>query len=192
MTYKGNDSVILESTLLSMLLVELHENSFLGSESYSQMSFSTYKEIGPCIKDALSQVTLYNGAFIQTQLYMLLVVPFEALKESEDKSLFETKIKDTINSYVRKIAIDTKSTYESDKKEVNYYRHIRNAVSHSKVVYNHENPNSNRIISVSFHDNKKKQKKCSFTIDLNDIIGLIIELQIANVVFYQNKEKNQA
>ena len=84
-----------------------------------------------------------------------------------------------LNVLIGSIQSKTESNYNSDKSEVDYLRHIRNAVAHARVEFV---PG----VSVTFLDKRGKNEKCEITIPLNKIGLLLKDLQTLFLTYIQN------
>ena len=103
----------------------------MESDYYKQLSFSNKN-----IKNILTQFGLRNPATMQMMLYALLTVPRETLSRTA-YSVLETYV-ERINPLVSTlIETETMSTYDNEDscEKIDYFRHIRNAVAHSKCNY---------------------------------------------------------
>ena len=130
-TISQEESLLLQCLATTSLLGELSNANFLESDYYKQLSFSNKN-----IKNILTQFGLRNPATMQMMLYALLTVPRETLSRTA-YSVLETYV-ERINPLVSTlIETETMSTYDNEDscEKIDYFRHIRNAVAHSKCNY---------------------------------------------------------
>lgn len=130
-TISQEESLLLQCLATTSLLGELSNANFLESDYYKQLSFSNKN-----IKNILTQFGLRNPATMQMMLYALLTVPRETLPRTA-YSVLETYV-ERINPLVSTlIETETISTYDNEDscEKIDYFRHIRNAVAHSKCNY---------------------------------------------------------
>ena len=123
------DSLLLQCWASTGLIERLSCCNFFSSELYSKLSLSELQ------RWTLQNSGIGNPAMLQMMLYALLVIP----KEVSDRNSEEYKhIQIIFNDTAIKIAEDgTTSTYnkEDNIRKIDYYRHIRNALSHSRCKY---------------------------------------------------------
>lgn len=172
----AEESMFLQSLAMTSLFIALFRNDFLESDYFNELSLGNL-----AIKDVLKKSGIGNPAAMQMMLYALLVVPKELLPEES-----YGKMKD-INSFVSKwVEKETFSNYggEDDVEKIDYLRHIRNAVAHSKCSY----LNENEINYVIFSD-KKLQKECSIKIKCSRVDEIINWLQIFLIKCYNEQHK---
>ena len=130
-TISQEESLLLQCLATTSLLGELSNANFLESDYYKQLSFSNKN-----IKNILTQFGLRNPATMQMMLYASLTVPRETLSRTA-YSVLETYV-ERINPLVSTlIETETMSTYDNEDscEKIDYFRHIRNAVAHSKCNY---------------------------------------------------------
>lgn len=158
-------SIICQSLATTSLIAELYNSNFFDSEFYKEMPLANeYKEI-------IRISGIGNPSMLQMMLYSLLVIPKEKLKLIADNAL------DNINDEIEKLVENENnlSTYKSDKKKVDYLRHIRNAVSHSNTKYFI----NNQICYVTFYDkDNRTNEKCSFNMKTENVGKLLEILQM--------------
>ena len=157
------DDLLLQSSIMYALLAELHNDRFVTSDYFEKMNFSE-----PWFKTRLQKNGVGNKGFVMIALYSLLVLPKEVILNI-DPTEYEN-----IREFVKKHARNITSTYESDIPNVDFIRHIRNAVAHANValgpndviIFSDKNPrNSNSI----------EEFKCELPID--KLIDLLPKLQ---------------
>jgi hypothetical protein len=157
------DDLLLQSSIMYALLAELHNDRFVTSDYFEKMNFSE-----PWFKTRLQKNGVGNKGFVMIALYSLLVLPKEVILNI-DPTEYEN-----IREFVKKHARNITSTYKSDIQNVDFIRHIRNAVAHANValgpndviIFSDKNPrNSNSI----------EEFKCELPID--KLIDLLPKLQ---------------
>ena len=162
-------SLFSQTLATTSLIKELIDSSFLESDYYKNIKF---KDNNDQFKYILKESGLDNPACLQMFLYALLVVPREILVDKNN--LYYEKCKDNFNKLcLELIESSTTTTYKKEKDifEINYYIHIRNAVSHARCYY--ETINGNRY--VKFVDIKPENRKefCEIIIQTTNINKLI-------------------
>lgn len=162
------DSILLQSLANVSLLAELSNNDFLNSSYFHELKFKN-----KYFKEILILSGIGNPAMMQMMLYSLLVVVKEILSGEVNHDLDQDISR--INKLMAELTEeDTYSTYnkESKKKDINYFKHIRNAVAHSNCKYITENQKN----YVIFFD-KYNKKECIIKIECNKVGILLEELQ---------------
>ena len=163
----STQSLIIQAIVSTTFLAELQNSNFLDSEYFKNMHFDneSYKAI-------LKQSGIGNPAVLQFALYSYLVIPKELLNREEYGPI--TFLHKNIDNYISTIIEKkTYSTYpkESSAKTIKYCNHIRNAIAHSRTVYETEN----NISYVTFIDERQRDKcKCEIKIKtqyVGEIIG---------------------
>lgn len=128
------ENLVLQTYYTTSLLAELKNNNFIGSEFFESMNFGQ-----ACIKDELKRIDVDNQGALLMVLYSLLVVPRELTgkkyKQEQEK----------LNKIFASRATKVQTTYASDSPDVDFFRHIRNAVAHARVEFS---PG----VSVTFRD----------------------------------------
>ncbi len=163
----STQSIIIQAIVSTTFLAELHNSNFLDSEYFKSMHFDneSYKAI-------LKQSGIGNPAVMQFALYSYLVIPRELLsrEEYEPISFLHKNIDNYIATIVEK---ETYSSYprESTINSIKYCNHIRNAIAHSKTVYETEGNTS----YVTFIDERKRDNcKCEIKLKthyIGEILG---------------------
>jgi hypothetical protein len=133
-------NLILQSYITISLISELRNNGFLESEFFGQMKFGS-----PWIKDALMKIGADNQGSALMALYAMLVIPRQLIFEEYPEKV------EAIQNFLRSNAQNTKTTYKSDTPKIDFLRHIRNAVSHSRVSFREKDV-------VIFYDQYKDQE----------------------------------
>ena len=121
-------------------------------------------------------------------LYALLVIPREILTRTSYQTL-KTHIK-RINPLVYSLIEkeETISNYngEIETKNINYFKHIRNAIAHSKCHY-YTNENKNY---VNFFDNTQdNSKQCHIKIECYKVEYILVELQRLIMEYYNDNHQ---
>lgn len=175
----ANEEILLLQCLsTTALLGELANDNFLESEYFKKLTFSNEN-----CKTILEQSGLGNPATMQMMLYALLIVPKELLSRSEYRNL-ETYVEKINLSVPSIIEQGTYSTYKGEKslEKINYFRHIRNAVAHSKCEYINENAEN----YVVFEDNLGEQN-CGIKMKCCNVGYLLMELQKLIMTYYNER-----
>ena len=163
----STQSLIIQAIVSTTFLAELQNSNFLDSEYFKNMHFDneSYKAI-------LKQSGIGNPAVLQFSLYSYLVIPKELLNREEYEPI--TFLHKNIDNYISTIVEkETYSTYskESSVKTIKYCNHIRNAIAHSRTMYEIEN----NISYVTFIDERQRDKcRCEIKMKtqyVGEIIG---------------------
>ena len=165
MTMKPENSLLLQCLATTSFLAELSNARFLESEYFERLY------LNPMYKVILKESTLGNPATMQSMLYILLVIPREALSNTT----FRTKYAGKINQKARELIEEgTFSTYkdEDSPDKIDYFRHIRNAVTHARCTYFSEQGKN----YVVFSDNNGNEE-CSIKMECYKVGELLMELQ---------------
>ena len=170
------DSYLYQALSTTCLITELANNDYLSSDHFNKIKFTNkqYKEI-------IKQSGLGNPATLQMFLYALLVVPY-SYKENKH---FDINFSE-LNPFINNITIDSYSNYEKDKDGIDYIRHLRNAVSHSKCNYYVD---CNNICMVEFYDSDNTHK-CYFKMKTSDVGLLLEKIQKIIIKYLDNKLTN--
>lgn len=112
-------------------------------------------------------------------LYILLVMPKEILNDKQFQNELNEKIK------ILDFSLET--SYPGENKEnVNLYKHIRNAVAHSRCFYTLEN----NIYYVQFEDVKIKgdvRYDCKIKMKISQVVSMFSKVQTSIMEFLNNK-----
>lgn len=173
------ESLLLQCLATTSLLGELSNANFFESNYFKCLSFSNEG-----CKKILMQSGIGNPATMQMMLYALLTVPKEILERSAYCELenYIIRINPLVCSLVEE---ETHSNYdgEESKETINYFRHIRNAVAHSRCMYLSEN-HKNYVI---FSDNNQSNTKiCSIKMECYKVDYILMELQKLIMEYYNN------
>lgn len=124
----AEESLLLQCLSTTALLGELANDNFLESDYFKRLTFANED-----CKTILKISGLGNPATMQMMLYALLIVPREILSRLDYRNLesYIERINPLVYSLIEQ---DTYSTYDNEEstEKINYFRHIRNAVAHSK------------------------------------------------------------
>lgn len=175
------ESTIAQALAMTGLLSEMANNNFLKSEFYQTIAFKSNNET---FKYILEKSGLGNPATLQMLLYALLVMPKELLSQEDPSAL--THIETDFNSTAERLTgLKLESTYP--EKTLNYYRHIRNAVSHSHCTYTVED----EITKITFHDEntRKPEEHCSITMTTKQAGCLLDHLHTLMTTWIANRQK---
>lgn len=174
----AEESLLLQCLSTTALLGELGNNNFLESDYFKSLPFANES-----CKTILIMSGLGNPATMQMMLYALLTVPREILSRTaySDLKTYVIRINPLVRSLVEK---DTCSTYDNEKtlEKINYLRHIRNAVAHSKCNYFCENQKN----YVVFTDDRNTQQ-CSIRMECYKVGLVLMELQKLIMEYYNDK-----
>ncbi len=153
-----DENMILQLLISISFITELHKSKFLESKYFEEMHFDNAS-----IKMYIEKIKIDNQGMLLMYLYSLLLVPKEViyLEYQTDYDLLDKKI-DSIKTA-------SQSTYQYDKPNTQYIKHIRNALAHGKVEYIEKN--------IVFKDNYNDK---NFFVELPlEKIGLLLnEMQI--------------
>ena len=172
------ESLLLQCLSITALLGELSNDNFLDSPYFERLPFANegYKKI-------LKMSGIGNPAAMQMMLYASLIVPKELLSRTayNDLETYITIINPLVYSLIEQ---DTYSTYDNEEstEKINYFRHIRNAVAHSKCNYFSENQKN----YVVFKDNMKS-KKCEIKMECLKVGVVLTELHKLIIEYHNNK-----
>ena len=172
-------SLLLQCLATTSLLGELSNAKFLESDYYKRLAFANEE-----FKKILTISGLGNPATMQMMLYALLTIPREVLSRTTYSAL-ETYI-ERINPVVYSLVEEeTSSTYDGEEARANidYFRHIRNAIAHSKCSYFSEDGKN----FVIFRDsNSTGSRACSIKIECYKVGLILMELQRLIMEYYNH------
>lgn len=152
------NQVLIQSYVTLELLHELDQNHFFQSEYFQDLNFED-----EWVKQSLSAIGMGNRGMVLISLYTLLVIPKELLQETYPDEF------ERLNEYLDGVKVSALSTYKSDRDKIDFVKHIRNAVAHSRVEFITKE-------TVTFQDEYKGQK-CSIVLPLDTFGDFILELQ---------------
>lgn len=180
--FTEQESIFCQALATTSLLVELANRDFLKSNYYEKnIIFNTNNDN---FKKILNESGLGNPATFQMFLYILLVMPKETLSRLDASTidLWENEFNTEIQSFAPVVNTTYPNESNNDLTSINYYRHIRNAVAHSKCVYKTENGHS----YVTFKDGNRVHR-CEIKILTNDV-GEMFELLHKQLMTYLNDQ----
>lgn len=172
MAITQDDNLLIQSYLTTSFLIELRNNNFLSSDYFKNLPFEDTN-----VKQLLPRIGIDNQGALLMCLYSLLVIPKQLLSDKFPSEFVN------LNRRIDIIKSSAESTYDYDKSNIEYIRHIRNAVAHSRVSFQ---PNQD----VTFCDIDKKNKaKCTITIPLDKVGILLTHLQNIFILYYNSLSK---
>lgn len=177
----SGESLFLQGLTIITLLGELDYANFLESDYFSKMEYKDEE-----YKLLIEKTGIGNTALFQMMLYTLLVLPKE-LGVYED-----TKFLDNINKKIDNLVqkTETFTTYKKDFKnkdyDMDYLRHIRNAVSHGRCEYSNYNDKKYFVVFKDQNPNDEKQK-CQIKIETDKINEIILMLRNRLVEYLKGK-----
>ena len=176
MNLTEQESIFCQALAMTSLLGELSNRDFLNSDYYNENIH--FAGNGDNFRKILKASGLGNPATMQMFLYILLVMPKEILSGLDDGiiNLWGDDLKKNLQLY--RLSVTTTYTGESSSElsTIDYYRHIRNAVSHAKCVYETEDGRT----YVTFKDknrNPQNQYHCEIKMLTSDVGKMIVVLQ---------------
>lgn len=171
-------SLLCQTIATAGLIQQLAETNFLNSDYYRSLTFDGLGTDGKILKGILNQSGIGNPATMLMYLYGLLVMPKELFKTN---SQVDGVLKDTTNQFLSSCAVVLESTYQSDNPAFNYYRHLRNAVSHA--LYSFESPN-NTSYTIFCDENSRTAERCKFRVNTEDMGILLSKIQYKLIELY--------
>lgn len=123
-TLTQEKNLLFQSYWTVCLILELKNNDFTNSDFFRSMNFGDAS-----VREMIQTLGLDNQGFLLMSLYTMLVVPKQLLEDrhsEEFKKIQEFLVLNTQN---------TSTTYKSDQPNIDYLRHIRNAVAHARVSF---------------------------------------------------------
>ena len=185
MNLTKQESIFCQALAMTSLLEELSNRDFLNSDYYNENI--TFVRNNDNFKKILKASGLGNPATMQMFLYILLVMPKETLSDLDDRiiNLWGDDLKETLQSYSLSVTTTYPGESSSELSTIDYYRHIRNAVSHAKCVYETEDGRT----YVTFKDknrNPQNQYHCEIKMLTSDVGNMIVVLQ-KQIMKYLNR-----
>lgn len=169
------DSYLIQVVSTTGLIAELSNNDYLNSEHFKNLHFTNLS-----LKKIIFDSGLGNPATLLMFLYALLVAPYEMDKEHKLNLEFKE-----LNDYIVSIIVFGTSNYPEDDGSIDYIRHIRNSISHSKCIFSIINSET----TVTFKDSNKKYE-CEFTIKTSDVGLLLEKIQMKILRYLEEKTMN--
>lgn len=158
------------------LMQQLDQIDFLHSRSFQALPFTGLGTDGETLKKILLESGIGNPAIMLMFLYALLVMPKELFS---DNSANDEQLRYETNIYLSECAEIIESTYLSDSDQLDYYRHLRNSVTHAKFIFQ-QCAGGNYVI---FCD-EKREERCSFKVTTQDMGILLSKLQYKLIELY--------
>lgn len=184
MNLTEQESIFCQALAMTSLLVELSDRDFLNSDYYNQNII--FAENNDNFQKILKASGLGNPATMQMFLYILLVMPKETLSGLDDRTLnsWENALKTIVSSFSLSVTTTYPGESSSNLSTVNYYRHIRNAVSHANCVYETEKGRT----YITFKDeDTRKLYHCEIKMLTSDA-GRILEVLQKQIMIYLNRQ----
>lgn len=177
-----DESLLLQCLATTSFLAELDNDNFLNKDYFKNLQFENSD-----IKKILEQSGIGNPAALQMMLYALLVIPKEIWSNDvhENVKVELNKINLNISELIEK---DTFSSYEGDRTNIDYLRHIRNAVSHAKCSYTKKN--GKYLVTFEDKNMRNMNEKCSITMECAKAGEILMDMQRLIMKFY-NWNHNQ-
>lgn len=162
-----NEFIFCQTLTNVELLNELFRREFLNSDYYKQI-WADGSSNSNIFRKVMNAPGLGNPAMLQMFLYGLLVMPRELVGDDFCKDEFNNEAKNYVEEY--------SSSYdnEGDRSMCNYYRHIRNAVAHSKCEYVSDDKNT----YVIFYDQDNRNHSCQIKMKTSNVGRLFDFLRI--------------
>ena len=185
MNLTKQESIFCQALAMTSLLEELSNRDFLNSDYYNENI--TFVENNDNFKKILKASGLDNTATMQMFLYILLVMPKETLSGLDDITIdsWENALKTIIQCFNPSVTTTYPGESSSELSTIDYYRHIRNAVSHAKCVYETEDGRT----YVTFKDknrNPQNQYHCEIKMLTSDV-GSMLEVLQNQIMEYLNR-----
>lgn len=163
------------------IIVKVVNKSLLQIEYPELTGYKTKEDAEIAYHKAMHQFAM-DMETMQMMLYALLTVPRETLSRTA-YSVLETYV-ERINPLVSTlIETETMSTYDNEDscEKIDYFRHIRNAVAHSKCNYFSDRGKNFVIFSDS---NNNGSKVCSIKMECYKVGIILMELQRLIMEYY--------
>ena len=172
MNLTQNESLFYQAIATISLMEQLNGEAFFKSQYYRELKFPENDEM---IKYILINSGIGNPVTLQMFFYVLLVVPRELFQRTGSE--YDEQTRQEFNEMFFNLASDVQCTYASESEDlskVDYYKHVRNAISHSKCSYKIDNG----ICYVTFEDKNVRDtnQHCELTITTGDagkLLGML-------------------
>lgn len=179
------ESIFCQALATTSLLAELENTDFLNSDYYKKVIL--FNGNNDNFKKILDASGIGNPATLQMFLYILLVMPKETLSNLDGSTIssWGNELKTEIQYLAPVVTTTYPNESNNDLDSINYYRHIRNAVSHSKCVYETENG----CCYVTFKDENPRDasQKCEIKMLTSDV-GKMLEVLQKQIMEYLNAQ----
>ncbi len=177
-----NESIFCQALAMTSLLSTLNNNNFLCSNYYNELRFDSNESN---IRKILQASGIGNPATMQMFLYILLVMPKEIFNDSND-SWIKKCVTET-NTQVANLVHSVSTTYPDESAEklgsINFYRHIRNAVAHSKCSY--KTINNTAYVTFTDQNPRNINQHCEITIRTSNV-GIVLNCLQIKMMEYLN------
>jgi hypothetical protein len=165
-----DENLIFQSYFSFCLLAELmRDKRLVRSEFFNSLAFDN-----KAAKIAIEKLGVDNQGCLLMCLYSLLVIPKQLLESKYPREFLK------INGKIARYSTSTISTYKGEP-PYDYVRHIRNAVSHARVVFN---PGQ----TVEFQDERGPGEKFAVTMPLTALPRLLEDLQAIHMTYIKDRE----
>ena len=168
------DNLILQTFASIIMLVELQTQNFTQSDYFKSLQFQNTG-----IKKVIESIGVGNQGVLLMSLYGMLVLPRELNLQIEFPDEYKT-----VNDFTKSKATNVSSNYASDNPEIDFLRHIRNAVAHSKITME----GTDFLIK---DENTRKGETFACKISRENIGGVVHLLQHPFLKYSQRLQLNQ-
>ena len=169
-------SLLCQTFATAGLLQQLYQSDFLHSDFFKFLPFDGLGTDGAILKNVLLESGIGNPATMLMFLYGLLVMPKELFSENNN---IEEELKNCVNAFLTVHSEIIEFKYPSDGNQLNFYRHLRNAVSHAKYTFEMREG----VAYVTFFDNNKSEE-CSFRVSTENMGILLSKIQYKLIELY--------
>lgn len=187
--FTEQESIFCQALAMTSLLAELEKVDFLNSDYYKENIFFDDMN-NDNFKKILNESGIGNPATLQMFLYILLVMPKETLSNLNDVTinLWTNEFNAEIQSFTLVVNTTYPNESNNDLTSIDYYRHIRNAVSHSKCVYKIENG----LSYVTFKDENPRDttQNCEIKMLTRDVGIMFGKLHKQLMIYLNDQMKN--
>lgn len=161
------DSILSQSIAMVFFLMKLEEANFLESDYYKNLRGNNDNRLRVIFEQSGG---LFNPATLQTCFYLLLVVPKELLN-NKDASNLKTQFNDYVDLILHAHGVQPHSTYNRDRKRVDYYYHFRNAIAHGSCFYE----TKEKVSYITLSDINMKKTSDVFNLSMSTaLMGVIL------------------
>ena len=174
---KNIETSLSQALTMTTLIYELHKSNFLKSDFFKNNFFKENNPNNSNFKKILNEYGIGNTATLQMFLYILLVMPKEILNDEQ--------FQNELNEKMKNLDFSIETTYP--KKNSNLYKHIRNAIAHSRCFSILEN----NIYYLQFEDvNPKNDKhRCKIKMEISQVASMFSKVQTSIMEFLNNKKQ---
>lgn len=189
MNITENESVFLQALSFITLITKLYNCDFLNSDYYKKLYYEGNDDF---FKYVLDNSGLGNPATMQMFLYILLVMPREIF--NKQYSEYKIKCREEINTLCAKLVeSSTYSTYTGENNicDIDYYKHIRNAISHAECHYfKNANICFVKLCDVNIYDISQKCYIVMTTEKMGEVLNKLVS-QLIDFVNMKLKERSE-